>query len=461
MFSADMDMRAKGFLMMAAAMMFPLFNASSQNTDDDADDAVFSAGVFEIVRVNPEIVEMLSSARQDEPNNIPMPKFAIRTSDNKFVMSIGGKVNPIFGYDLGNDLYNAPGGGIDFVTGSIPVPAQPGKKNDMFINPLNAQLDFTVVGFGGSENQVTGYIRLGMNGSSHQAVFKRAYLTWRGIVVGETATMMQDGLACQPPTIDPQGPCGLVGATAYSIQYASPSWSGFSFSAGLEMPTFYSSNGVYRGKDYRHDYYDVKVTDEANQLIPDVPVWVQYQASESNRVRLTGLLRNFAYHDLISDKTRNLFGWGAMLSGNFSFWKPLVFNFQGVYGYGIANYIQDIAGREISFTPDSRNVGRMKANPMMGLVFGASYNATDKLQFNVVGSYSRVWDVADYAVVGDENGIAGPNNYRYAVYTAANCFYRITSYLKWGVEYLYGRRATYGLGSGNDNRIQTQLSLTF
>ena len=98
---------------------------------------------------------------------------------------------------------------------------------------------------------------------------------------------------------------------------------------------------------------------------------------------------------------------------------------------------------------------------MMGLTFGASYNATKKLQFNLVGSYARVWDAQNYAVLGDQDGVAGSNNYRYAVYGAANCFYSFTKYLQWGMEYVYGRRATYELGAASDHRIQTQLIFSF
>lgn len=423
-------------------------------------EVVYEVGTIELVRTTPGLKELLDQARPIEPNAVPTPKFAIRTRDNKFILSIGGKINPILGYDIGNDLYHSVNG-VDFVTGDIPVPPQSGRKGAFFINPLNAFVDFTVVGLGGTDNQVTAYVKLGMNGSNHTALFKRAYVTWRGITAGETATLMQDGLAAQPNTIDPQGPCGDVAGTAYQVAYKSPSYDGFSFAVGLEMPTFYSSNGYYRGKDYRHDFYGVKVTDEASQLVPDIPAWIQYQASESNRIRLTGILRNFRYRDLISDRTRCLMGWGAMLSGNFSFWEPLVFNFQGVYGKGIANYIQDISGRPLSFTPEDDNPGRMTANQMMGLVFGASYNATSKLQFNIVGSYARIWNVGDYAVVDDHDGVAGNANYRYAGYIAANCFYNITSYLQWGIEYIYGHRETYGLGGANDSRIQTQLSFTF
>lgn len=445
---------------------------------DDPGEVIFESGTVEIVRTSPELRTILRRARPLEPNNVPAPKFAIRTKNNSFILSIGGQINPILGYDIANDLYDVPDAKANFIVGDIPVPVQKGKKGAFFIDPLQAYVDFTVVGFGGTDNEVTGYVKLGTNGVSHGTVFKRAYVSWRGITAGMNATLMKDALAVQPPTIDPQGPCGDVSTTAYALTYTSPSFSGVRFAVGLEMPTFYSSNGFYRGKDFRHEFYGRQVTSEANQLVPDIPAWIEYAASSSNRIRLSGLLRNFAYYDLIDSKTRRLFGWGAMVSGNFSFYKPLTFNFQAAYGRGIANYIQDIAGRPLSFTPKDDNPGEMRANPMMGLVFGASYNATDRLQFNAVGSYARIWDVGEYATVDDTPAsraqgalgsplaqgtpaVAGSANYRYGVYVAANCFYSITSYLQCGVEYLYGRRDTWGLGGANDHRVQTQLIFSF
>lgn len=451
------------FVLLAA---FGVASAWAQTSDSAApaedEDVIVETQSIELVRVSPELrAILLRDRRKEPPQQEAVPNFAIRTRNNKFVMSIGGQVKPILGYDLGNDLYNAPNGGIDFTTGSIPVPAQPGKKSAFFINPLNAYLDFTIVGFGGSKNQITAYFKIAMNGENHIAFFKRAYVSWRGITAGETATLFSDGEANQPATIDPQGPGGNVAGTAYAVSYQSPVWNGFNFAIGLEKPTFYSSNGVYRGHDYSHDFFDVKVSDEANQLVPDIPMYVQYQASESNRIRLSGIIRNFAYRDLIDARTRHLTGWGVQMSGNFSFYKPLVFNFQAVYGKGIASYIQDLSGREISFTPCNSEVGRMESNPMMGLTFGASIQATKKLQFNLVGSYTRIWDVGNYAVLGDDAGVAGNNNFRYSIYATANCFYEFTNYIKWGIEYNFGRHATYGLGAANDSRIQTQLVFSF
>ncbi len=459
----------KAALPIATALLFA-FPVSAQQTGDDNDDVIYEVGQLEVVSTqsNPIVKKAIEKARPVEPGSVPTPKFTIKTHNNKFMLTIGGEINPMLGYDIGNNLYSTDAGS-SFVTGDIPVPALTGHKGDFFMNALNGNIDFTVVGFAGTRDQVTGYVKIGTNGNDKPLKLKRAYLSWRNVSAGLITTLACDPYAAQPPTIDPQGPNGDINTTSYQLRYISPSYGGFRFAASIEMPSYYSANGVYRGKDYT-SWYGRKVNADVDQLVPDIPLWIEYQKSEQNRVRFTAILRNFAYQDMVCQKRRNLFAWGTMLSGNFSFYEPLTFYFQAAYGKGIASYIQDLQGKPLSFTPKADELGRMEANPMMGLVFGASYNATKKLQFNVVGSYARIWNVEPYATfqdtnVADANGhevmSAGNANYRYGVYVAANCFYSFTSYLQMGIEYLYGRRETYGLGGANDSRIQTQIALTF
>lgn len=446
---------------------FVLCAVFAQQPDDDV---LYEIGSIDVISTesNPEILAVVKKARPIEPGSVPTPKFTIRTKNNKFVLTIGGEVNPIFGYDIGNNLYSTSAGS-NFMPDAIPVPALTGHKGDMFINALNGNVDFTVVGFADSKNAVTGYVKLGTDGNHKAVQLKRAYLSWRNFTAGLKVSNATDEYAAQPPTIDPQGPCGTLNTVSYQLAYKSPFYGKFRFAVSAELPSYNSSNGVYRGKDFR-SWYGKSVNAEVDQLVPDFPMWVEYQYSEQNRVRFTGILRDSAYQDMINKERCNLFAWGVMLSGNFSFWKPLTFYVQGAYGKGIANYIQDLAGRPLSFTPKEDELGKMVANPMMGLMFGASYNATKKLQFNAMGSISKVWNVEDYAVFSDRvcpdaNGenvlCAGDANYHYGIYAAVNCFYNITSYLQWGIEYLYGRRVTYSLGGANDSRIQTQLALTF
>lgn len=271
------------------------------------------SGKVVIERTTPEIKEILDRTRPVENRAIPTPKFNIHTADKSFILTVGGQINPIIGYDIGNNLYKQPGAGISFVTSAIPVPATAGHKGDFFINPINGNIDLQVVGLQGTPNEITGYVKVGTNGIDTDIVLQRAYITYRGFVAGMKLTLLQDDYACQPPTIDPEGPSGCVSNVAYEISYKSKSYDGFRFAIGLDMPTFYSSNGYYRGKDYPEE--DGKqVIGTAEQLIPDIPAWVEYSFSQWNRVRLSGILRNFAYRDLEAGKTRHMAGWGAMLS---------------------------------------------------------------------------------------------------------------------------------------------------
>ncbi len=184
-----------------------------------------------------EVKEILQAAKAEEPGRIKAPAFVLKTSDNKFIMTIGGEINPILGWDIGNDLYEQPGAGISFVTSAIPVPAQRDHKADFYINPINGSLDLQVVAFANTPDQLTGYVKAGTNGVNSQVMLQRAWLSYRNFTVGMKLTLFQDGYACQPPTIDPQGPSGCVSAVAYEVGYTSKSYNGFRFAAAIDVPS--------------------------------------------------------------------------------------------------------------------------------------------------------------------------------------------------------------------------------
>lgn len=441
----------KNALLLSAALIVPAIALAEKPDSTDMN----IGKKIEFCRTTPEVAEILKKNRPQEAGAIPTPKFVIKSGNNKFLMTIGGQINLIVGGDMGNDLYEQSGAGISFVTSQIPVPAQSGHKSDFYINPLYSQLDVQVVGLAGSKDEVTGYVKFGTNGNNTSVQLMRAYVSWRGFTGGQKLTLFQDDYACQPPTIDPEGPSGEVSTVAYELSYKSPSYNGFRYAIGLDVPTYYSSSGRYLGKDFQH-YEDKQVTSNVNQVIPDVPMWVEYTFSPWNRIRLSGMIRNFAYRDMVASKTRHNVGWGVMLSGNVKPSSQWTFYYQAAYGAGIGNYIQDIAGHPYSFTPDDENIGHMKPSPMLGANIGVSFNPTQKLQFNAMFSEARIWGVSAYANAGDEI-----NNYKYGLYGAVNCFYTINSFLQVGVEYLYGHRQTWNMGGANDNRLQAELSFSF
>ncbi|MDE7343137.1 MAG: hypothetical protein K2N19_03870, partial [Muribaculaceae bacterium] len=231
----------------AGLLMLPALQAAAEDSVPDLSDA----GRHLILRrTTAEDREMLTSSRAAEPGKLPAPAFILKTANNSFAMTIGGEINPILGWDIGNNLYKQPDAGISFVTADIPVPPVKGHRSDWYINPINGYLDLQIVGLGGTKNQITGYIKVGTNGINTSIVLQRAYVSWRNFTGGMKLTLFQDAYACQPPTIDPEGPSGCVSAVAYELGYTSKSYNGFRFAVALDMPSYYSSKGYYRGKDY-------------------------------------------------------------------------------------------------------------------------------------------------------------------------------------------------------------------
>lgn len=423
--------------------------SSETPTDNDHGNPI------EIKRTSPEVKEILQKTRQPDPRSVPVPSFVLKSRNNNFIVALGGMINPIMGWDIGNNLYKQDGAGISFVTNKIPVPPTSGHRGDFYINPINGAVDLQITGLANTPNAISGYIKVGTNGIEPSLVLQRAYVSWRNFQAGMQLTLMQDAYACQPPTIDPEGPSGCLSAVAYEIAYKSRDYKGFRFAVALDMPTYYSANGYYRGKDFpRFDNKQVDIS--ADQLIPDIPAWIEYSFSQWNRVRLSAMIRNFHYRDVVANKTRYTPGYAVMLSGNLSPVKPVIFYYQLAYGKGVGAYLQDLAGQEFSFIPDPEKPGKMKASPMMGANIGVTFNATSRLQFNAMFSESRIWQVRDYATAPDSGC-----NYKYALYGAVNCFYNITPYLQWGIEYVWGRKKTWDMGAADDSRIQTQVAFTF
>lgn len=452
---------------MTAAILLPAAVGAQESSD-----SVKNGGKLRFMRPTASMAKVLEETRPHDPRVRSIPKFVIANPNNEnFMLTIGGQLNVIMGGDIGNNLYKQSDAGISFITADIPVPAEAGHKGDFYINPINGYVDLQIVGLANTENQISGYFKVGTNGVNTSLALQRAYLSWRGITAGLKLTLFQDDYACQPATIDPEGPSGEVSAAVYELSYKSKSYKGFRFAAGLDIPTYYSSNGYYKGKDYpKLDGTLVGLTGY-DQYIPDIPLWAEYSFSQWNRIRVSGILRNFIYKDVVANKTRDAFGWGVMLSGNIQPEKKWILYYQVAYGRGIANYIQDIAGHPYSFIPKDDAPGKMEASPMLGANIGVTFNATSKLQFNAVASTTRIWGVRNYATVEpaepdanapqDANVTSQTQDYKYAIYGAVNCFYNFNSFLQGGIEYLYGRRGTWNIGGANDHRIQAQLSFSF
>ena len=390
-----------------------------------------------IKKPNDAEIEILGSNKPTYPNTPKVPEYIIKDKNNKFVMAIGGYIRPIFGFDIGNDLNN-----ILFIPNKIPVPAKKGNKFAYTASALYSALDFQIIALPYTNDQLTAYIKLMYIGSGSTAMVTDLYIIYRNFLLGRGNTLLYDGESI-PVTIDPQGPNGAAAVTAYRLSYVSKEYNGFSFAIGLELPTFDRYTGTYQGKDYP-DLNGMQFYEEASNPIPDIPAYIQYKGSGLNRIRVSGIFRNFFYRNRIENKTHSVMGWGAQVSGNLQPFDKLLIYFQATYGHGIANYIADLNGKPLSYIPRDNKPGRMEACPMFGYLGGLRYSFTDKLQCNVKFSQARVWDSGTYYP-----------NYKYGLYSAANMFYFITPYLQYGIEYLWGRHQQFNNEGANANRIQS------
>ena len=125
-------------LLILAAICAPSMPAQTTGTDDLTADS--GSSKIEFGRTTPEMKEILQRSRPVENRAVPAPAFAVHTPNNKFIMTIGGTIAPVLGYDIGNNLYKQDGAGISFVTSAIPVPAAAGHKGDFYINPIITRL---------------------------------------------------------------------------------------------------------------------------------------------------------------------------------------------------------------------------------------------------------------------------------------------------------------------------------
>ena len=63
-------------------------------------------------------IQIMNRARPKELKPIAAPNFIVKTKSNKFMMSLGGYINPIMGVDLGGEMYETAAG-ISFIPGEI------------------------------------------------------------------------------------------------------------------------------------------------------------------------------------------------------------------------------------------------------------------------------------------------------------------------------------------------------
>ena len=362
------------------------------------------------------------------------PRFLFLDKKGAVALGIGGYVKAMGMYDFMGAINNN-----EFVTNEIPVPLNPAQRNRFGATANHSTIFLKLVTSPTRFGRVIVYVQTNFTGDNggYGLKMKQAYVTVGHVTAGLARSTFSDAPA-MAPTVDDQGPSGQVTAKQMLVQYVSPSYSGFNYAVSAELPSASYTAG--------------SGAEAISQRCPDIPAYVQYSWDKgASHVRVSGLLRQLSYRDMVASKNHFTTGWGvqfstvAQLGAGFSLFGHYT------YGKGIGHYINDFDGEGLDLIPDFGEPGKLKAPGMAGFTAGLQYTFTKDLF--VSGSYSR-------AQLYNSKGMDADTE-RYSQYIAANIFYNVWGDLRFGMEYVHCTRKNLSGVSGKANRIEAMLQYSF
>ena len=376
----------------------------------------------------------------NEPEDFQSPEFssvAFVGKNSKFLISIGGYVKVVTGFDFGHPIESAD----EFITADIPMGPTDGNGGRFNLSAKQTHLYVNFIALPGSKNEIGAFISANLL-DDYLPTLQFAYLKYRGIQAGYDYSLFSDP-ACSAPSIDYEGPCAYTAIPVAGISYTFQPLTNWEFAAGIQLPqtSFTTIEGV---------------TETVTQRMPDIPLAAKYSWADGDSwVRASAIFRNLTYRNLDTATNHNRFGYGFQLSGGVNFLNKLTFYYEGVWGKGIASMVQDGDGQGLDLSPtgDGRSL-----SPVMvwGGYCSLQYDITERVTTSATYSHFRT-----YAKRYLEGTTAWDDQYKYGQYVSANAFYKLTSYLDLGLEYIWGRRVNYDNLKCDDNRIQMAIQLSF
>lgn len=371
-------------------------------------------------------------------NDPAAPRFIFFDDNKNFIFGVGGYVQLSGVYDFnGVENYNT------FTTSTIALKGhQPGSSYGMTVG--QSRLFFKLIG-DTNVGRLVSYIEMEFVGPQSSPILRQAFVQFKGFTLGQTWSTFGD-MTAVPTTIDEEGPCSGIEIRQPMIRYTYDYNDALKISLALE----------YGKVSMTPDQPEIRAI---RQKVPDIPLTIRYQSENGSHIQAGGILRVMTYKDFVNNDDKVKTGWGAMLSGKLNLSESNSFMFQGVYGKGIARYIQDISGlvsdgktsNGYDLVPDPDRAGHMQLPTTWGAFGAFQQNWNENLYSTLVYSYTRVQD---------KGGLAN-TSYKYAQYAAVNLLWNFTEFGTTGIEYVFGRRNDFNRNYGNANRINAMIQYRF
>ncbi len=408
--------------------------AQHQNDYDPADGLPERVLVLtgDSAKMGDEMMAILYDTKDLHFQDPGAPRFLFLDREGNTALGIGGYVEGLVSYDFCGSINND-----GFATVDIPVPYNPAQRN-RFAASANHSTIFLQLVRRTRLGLLSAYVQANFtgNGNSYGMAVKQAYVKLGYVTAGLARSSFQDG-ASGLPTVDYAGPSGSNSKKNVLLQYAPKLSRHISLGVSVENPsvTYTTENGM---------------NESISQRVPDIPAYVQYAWGKgSSHIRLSGILRNLSYRNLIKGKNQLVTGYGVQLSGVTNITNYFTLYYQGAYGKGIAAYNNDLGGEGYDLIYGDN--GKMTAPEI--------FNVTGGLQVNIIKNLFVTGGYSLNRVYGQES--LGGDAYRRSNYTVANAFYTFAEDFQIGVEYLHGIRRNLDGQSNSANRICAMMKFSF
>lgn len=296
---------------------------------------------------------------------------------------------------------------------------------------LFTKFEFDWYGVGADEGKTTPRLR-------------HAYGQWGQWLGGQTHSLFMD-IDVFPNVTDYWGPCGMVFYRTPQLRWT-PLTGDNNFAIALEKPGNDIDPGTLRTADP-----SLGPNIQNDEKLPDFTA--QFRRNERwGHVQLAGILRRVGYDTLgtpdNSPKGREL-GWGLDLTGSYKLQDYGKILLSGVYGRGIASYMND-GGTDLA-PQGPASAPQASAVPLFGLM--AYYEHAWSEHWNSTIGYSRT-QVSNRSL---QTGSA----FRTGEYSSVNALYLPNKKVLMGAEFLWGRRRDLDGNQGNDVRAQVSFKYSF
>ncbi|MFB6455326.1 DcaP family trimeric outer membrane transporter [Chitinophaga sp. Hz27] len=345
-------------------------------------------------------------------------------------LTIGGFVQADFIYD-----FKQPGNTQSFIPASIPInnaskgniaftPRQTrltiGSESDTKLGKLKTILEFDLFNPDGSSVPRLRHAwgELGRWGAGQY---------WSGFM----------DIDVFPNTLDYEGPNAMVFVRQVQVRYTQPLSRRSTLAFSLENP----------GSDVK---FPVDSGMSARTLFPDVVAQFRHTFTEGSHIQLAGLFHPITFDDRLQDSHTTI-GWGINLTGTIEINPRIKDNFvyQVTYGQGIARYFNDLGGGGYDAVAKTQNA--LKAIPVFGVMGFYDHWWSDKLSTSLGYGYLRL----------DDQQWQPNTDFRSTQYGVLNLLYYPSSFVKFGLEYLYGKHLIIDKQSGDNSRLQVSMMYKF